>query len=134
MKVSAPEVEPWKGQAKLAEAEREAVEREVAVGARVAEALGGLGEEGGELDGEPGVGGVEGFGELEDLGLGGVGDARAIVARVVGVPAKSVPGSAAVRVRPAACARRRRARRLGAVMVVDMGFFPGKVCREYCSD
>jgi hypothetical protein len=62
-------------------------------------------EEDGELGGELGVGGVEGLAEFEELlavGSAASGVAtRVTMARVVGTPVKSVPGSAAMRFRPA---------------------------------
>ena len=56
--------------------ERDAGEREQRVGARVAQAVGGLGEEELELLGEFGRGGVEGVRELELEGAGGGGQRR----------------------------------------------------------
>ena len=66
------------GPREFAEAERQAVQREVDVGARIAEALGGFAEEDGERSGELGIGGVEGLAEFEDLLAGGVGGERGV--------------------------------------------------------
>ena len=61
------------GPREFAEAEGQAVQREVDVGARIAQALGGLAEVDGEGGGELGIGGVEGLAELEELLARGVG-------------------------------------------------------------
>ena len=66
------------GPGEFAEAEGQAVQGEVDVGARIAEALGGLAEVDGEGGGELGVGGVEGLAELEELLACGVGCAGGV--------------------------------------------------------
>ena len=59
------------GPGEVRKAQGQAEQREVAVGARVAEAAGGFGEIGGELGGEFGIGDEEVVGELEGLVAGG---------------------------------------------------------------
>jgi hypothetical protein len=60
------------GPGELLEGERQAVQREMDAGARVAQALGGLAEEDGERGGELWIGGVEGLAEFEELLAGRV--------------------------------------------------------------